>query len=195
MARGGIRRGKSRIQVENMQSDDLSRLLLPIGEQDHVLGPKTADLTLVEYGDYECPGCGALYLELKEVQRELGARLCVVYRQYPLAGMHPHAQEAAEAAEAAAAQGKFWEMHDLLFQNQRALKRHDLVGYAEQLGLDVGRFRRELGGRVYEERVREDFRSGVQNGVYGTPGLFLNGIRHQGEMDQQSLIARLTAKV
>lgn len=176
-----------------MQSEDLSRLLLPIGDQDHVFGPTSAPLTLVEYGDYECPACGTLYLELKEVQKKLQSRLRVVYRHYPLVGIHPHAQDAAEAAEAAGAQGRFWDMHEILFGHQQALKRHHLLAYAEQLGLDVDRFRRDLAGRVFEDRVREDFRSGVQNGVYSTPGLFLNGVRHQGAQDQQSLITQLTA--
>jgi len=115
-----------------------------------------------------------------------------VYRHYPLSGIHPQAQEAAEAAEAAGAQTRFWEMHDLLFQNQSALSRKNLLGYADNLKLDIGRFREELKTQVYDERVREDFRRGVQNGVYRTPGLFLNGVRHDGAWDRDTLFAKLT---
>lgn len=156
---------------------DLSRLLLPIQPDDHVRGGEEARYTLVEYGDYECPLCGQLFVELEELQSELGADLRLAYRQYPLSGVHPNAQLAAEAAEAAGAQGRFWEMHDTLFRNQSKLRRKDLYRYAEQLSLDLGRFQKELKNRVYEERVRQQFKLGVQNGVYGTPGLFINGVR------------------
>jgi protein-disulfide isomerase len=108
-------------------------------------------------------------------------------RHYPLSGVHHHAQQAAEAAEAAGAQGKFWEMHTLLFERQQALQTKDLIRYAGELGLDVERFRDELKRGKYSERVRADFLAGVQNGVYGTPGLFLNGVRYDGRWDQESL--------
>jgi protein-disulfide isomerase len=137
---------------------DTTKLLLPIHSEDHVYGPESAPFTLVEYGDYECPDCGRLFSIIHELQTTLGERLRIVYRHYPLGGIHPEAQEAAEAAEAAGAQGRFWEMHDLLFRHQDALKRKNLVGYAEGLGLDANRFRGELKQRVYEDRVREDFR-------------------------------------
>lgn len=171
---------------------DTTRLLLPIHAGDHVYGTESALCTLVEYGDYQCPGCGELFVIIRDLQASLGERLRIVYRHYPLGGIHPEAQEAAEAAEAAGAQGRFWQMHDLLFQNQQALKRKNLVAYAENLGLDVNRFRTELKQRVYEERVREDFRRGVQNGVFRTPGLFLNGVRHDGAWDRETLLQTLT---
>lgn len=171
---------------------DTTRLLLPIHAEDHVYGTEAALYTLVEYGDYECPACGELFLIIRDLQAALGERLRIVYRHYPLGGIHPEAQEAAEAAEAAGAQGHFWEMHDLLFQNQIALKRKDLLAYGERLGLDRDRFTREMKKRVYEERVREDFRRGVQNGVYKTPGLFLNGVRHDGAWDRETLLQTLT---
>ena len=171
---------------------DTTRLLLPIHAEDHVYGTGAALYTLVEYGDYECPACGELFLIIRDLQAALGERLRIVYRHYPLGGIHPEAQEAAEAAEAAGAQGHFWEMHDLLFQNQNALKRKNLLVYGERLGLDRDRFDRELKKRVYEERVREDFRRGVQNGVYKTPGLFLNGVRHDGAWDRETLLQTLT---
>jgi protein-disulfide isomerase len=171
---------------------DTTRLLLPIHDEDHVHGPAAAGYTLVEYGDYECPGCGKLFDIIRDLQATLGERLRIVYRHYPLSGIHPHAQDAAEAAEAAGAQGRFWEMHDLLFQNQNALKRKDLLTYGENLSLDMDRFRNELKREIYRDRVREDFRRGVQNGVYGTPGLFLNGVRHDGVWDRDTLLHKLT---
>jgi protein-disulfide isomerase len=176
-----------------MDSESLSGLLLPIRPFDHVQGPEDAPYTLVEYGDYECPDCGRLYLIVRDLQRDIGSRLRIVFRQYPLSGVHPHAQQAAEAAEAAGAQGKFWEMHALLFERQQALRTNDLIRYAEELGLDVERFRRELKNETHRERVRSDFLAGVENGVYGTPGLFLNGVRHAGEWDKESLRSHLTS--
>jgi protein-disulfide isomerase len=159
-------------------------LLDPVREWDHIKGSSDAPFTLVEYGDYECPDCGRLSDVLRSVQQDLGARLRVVYRHYPLSGVHKHAQLAAEAAEAASAQGKFWEMHDLLFENQQALERKDLVRYAEQLGLDGKKFLHELKEGVYQQRVRDNFIAGVQNGVNHTPGLFLNEVRYQGVFDE-----------
>jgi protein-disulfide isomerase len=173
---------------------DLTQLLLPIHAEDHVHGPESAPYTLVEYGDYECPACGQLFEIIRYLQATLGDRLRIVYRHYPLSGLHPHAQEAAEAAEAAGAQGHFWEMHDLLFRNQNALSHKDLLGYGERLSLDMSRFRQDLKKRTYEDLVREDFRRGVQNGVYNTPGLFLNGVRYDGAWDRDTLLRILTAK-
>jgi len=173
--------------VANINPVDLSRLLLPIRPEDHALGPDDAPYTLVEYGDYECPDCGRLYLILHDLQEELGAKLRIVFRQYPLSGIHKHAQQAAEAAEAAGAQGRFWDMHALLFENQQALETRHLLNYAETLALDVDRFKHELKQGTYSDRVRADFRAGVQNGVAGTPGLFINGTRHSGAWDAASL--------
>lgn len=173
--------------------EDTTQLLLPIHDGDHVHGPSSASFTLVEYGDYECPDCGRLFWIIRDLQAELGDRLRIVYRHYPLSGIHPHAQEAAEAAEAAATQSRFWEMHDILFQNQGALTRKNLVVYADNLKLDLERFRNELKNKAYNERVRDDFRRGVQNGVYRTPGLFLNGVRHDGAWDRDTLFLKLTA--
>jgi protein-disulfide isomerase len=177
-----------------MSYADLSRLLLPIRPSDHVHGPEDAPFTLVEYGDYECPDCGRLYVILRDLQRDIASRLRIAFRQYPLSGAHRHAQQSAEAAEAAGAQGKFWEMHTLLFERQQALRTADLVRYAEELTLDVERFRHELKNETYSERVRADFLAGVQNGVYGTPGLFLNGVRYDGEWDKESLRSHLMSR-
>jgi protein-disulfide isomerase len=160
---------------------------------DHTRGPEDAPYSLVEYGDYECPGCGRLYVILRDLQQDIASRLRIVFRHYPLSGLHHHAQQAAEAAEAAGAQGKFWEMHTLLFERQQALRTQDLIRYAEELTLDVERFRDELKTGMYSERVRADFLAGVQNGVYGTPGLFLDGVRYDGEWDKESLRSLLSS--
>lgn len=175
-----------------LDTADTTRLLLPIHDDDHVHGPESASYTLVEYGDYECPDCGQLFDIIRNLQSSLGDQLRIVYRHYPLSGIHPRAQEAAEAAEAAGQQDRFWEMHDLLFQNQSALQRKNLIAYAESLQLDAARVGQELKKRIYEDRVREDFRRGVQNGVYKTPGLFLNGVRHDGAWDRDTLLRVLT---
>lgn len=172
--------------------ETVARLTLPVGPRDHARGPATAPVTLVEYGDYECPHCGRAYPIVKAVQERMGPRLRFVFRNFPLREAHPNAQRAAEAAEAAGAQGKFWEMHDRLFERQFALDEDYLIEYAGDLGLDVERFRRELAARTYEPRVREDFRSGVLSGVNGTPTFFVNGVRHDGAWDVDALVAATT---
>ncbi len=177
-----------------MPEDTTDLLLLnPVHEWDHIRGSADAPFTLVEYGDYECPDCGRLFETLQSVQQDFGTRLRLVYRHYPLSGIHKHAQMAAEAVEAASAQGRFWEMHDLLFQNQNALEEKHLLQYAAQLDMGVDRFRLDLKQGSYAERVRQDFIAGVQNGVNGTPGLFLNGVRQPRVFDQPALIALLSA--
>jgi len=145
----------------------------------------------VEYGDYECPYCGAAYPVVKEVQAQMGEQLRFVFRNFPITTSHPHAAQAAEAAEAAAAQGRFWEMHDHLYEHQRHLRTADLHSYAEALGLDVPRFDRELAEHLYAEKIREDFMGGVRSGVNGTPTFFINGARYDGELDPESLLAAL----
>jgi protein-disulfide isomerase len=173
---------------------DSPRLTIPVGSSDHARGgPETAPLTLVEYGDYECPYCGAAYPIVKEIENVLGDELRSVFRNFPLGNAHPHAPQAAEAAEAAAAQGRFWEMHDRLYENQQHLETSDLVGYAEALGLDVARFETDLAQHTYESRVRSDFLSGVRSGVNGTPTFFINGVRHNGSYDFDTLLASLRA--
>jgi protein-disulfide isomerase len=171
----------------------VARLVVPVSERDHTSGPADAPVTLVEYGDYECLYCGQAYPIVKALQSRLGRRLRFAYRHFPLAEIHPLALGAAEAAEAAAAQGQFWEMHDLLYENQPALGESDLVRYAEQLELDVARFVNELARHTYEGRVREDFMSGVRSGVNGTPTFFINGIRHDGPWDIDGLGEALMA--
>jgi protein-disulfide isomerase len=172
-------------------NDEGARLTLPVSGRDHAQGPEDAPLTLVEYGDYECPYCGQAYPIVKRVQERLGEDLRFVFRNFPLREMHPHAQHAAEAAEAAGVQGRFWEMHDYVFEHQRALSDRHLREYAALLGLDEERFDRELTSHAHAARVRQDFSSGVKSGVNGTPTFFINGVRHEGPWDEESLIAAL----
>lgn len=160
-------------------------------ERDHVQGPADAAVTLVEYGDYECPYCGAAYPIVKEIQARMGNRLRFAFRNFPITTSHPHAEQAAEAAEAAAAQGRFWELHNHLYENQRRLRDDDLRSYAEALGLDVERFDKELAEHVHAERVHEDFMSGVRSGVNGTPTFFINGVRHDDSFDTETLLGAL----
>lgn len=160
---------------------------LPLREEDHIWGDKECGLILVEFGDYECPGCAEAYFIIERLEKELGKEFCFSFRHYAYAGIHPHAELAAQAAEAAGAQGKFWEMHRLLFENQQALEWKDLVGRAERLSLDIERFEDELKSEKYLEHVREDFRTGVQNGVFGTPTVFINGIRYNSVIDYEKL--------
>jgi protein-disulfide isomerase len=171
----------------------MSQLRVPVGPDDHVQGNAKAPVTLVEYGDFECPYCGAAYLVLKEIQRQMGEGVRFVFRQFPLAESHPHALAAAEASEAASAQGKFWPMHDLLYEHQTALGNVHLVGYARELGLDLNRFSKETEGHVYRARIEEDFRGGIRSGVNGTPSLFINGLRYDGPVDAKPLLAALKA--
>lgn len=163
----------------------------PLSAHDHIQGSPDADIVLVEYGDYECPYCGAAYPVVKELQKRLGHKLSFAFRNFPLANAHPHAEFAAEAAEAAAAQGKFWEMHDLLYEHQDALEPENLIEYATTLGLDLHRFTKEINEHVYATRVREDFRSGVRSGVNGTPTFFINGERYNGSYDVRSMLQAL----
>jgi protein-disulfide isomerase len=172
---------------------DRPRLTLPVGGRDHVRGPATAPLTLLEYGDYECPFCRAAHPVVEQVMQIMSDQLRFAYRHFPLAQIHPHAQGAAEAAEAAGAQRRFWEMHNVLFEHQDRLAARDLLAYASRLGLDVSRFAIELNTHAHAPRVREDFLSGVRSGVNGTPTFFINGVRHNGGYDLESLLTALTA--
>ena len=168
------------------------QLTMPVSEQrDHIQGPPTATVTLVEYGDFQCPHCARAHLMLKELQDHQGDDLRLVYRHFPLSQIHPLAQPAAEASEAAAAQGRFWEMHDVIFEDQEVLSEEALVTFAKALGLQLDRFIRELAEGVQAPRVREDFLSGVRSGVNGTPTCFNNGRRHDGGLDPHALIAAI----
>jgi protein-disulfide isomerase len=164
---------------------------MPVGSRDHVQGPANAAVTLVEYGDYECPYCAAAHVIVKKAQEIMTDQLRFVFRHFPLTQIHPHAEQAAEAAEAAGAQGRFWEMHDVLYENQPMLDTLNLVAFARELGLDTKRFVRELEAETYRERVREDFMSGVRSGVNGTPAFFINSFRYDGSWDLPPLVEAL----
>jgi protein-disulfide isomerase len=168
-----------------------AKLTLPVSERDHFQGSPEAPVTLVEYGDYECPFCGQAHFVVQELQEQLGDVMCFVFRNFPLTSVHPHAQHAAEAAEAAGAQGVFWEMHDFLFENQDALDDRHLLAYAAELGRDLAHFTRDLTEHRFAGRVREDFLSGVRSGVNGTPTFFINGLRYDGACDVGSLGAAI----
>jgi Na+/H+ antiporter NhaA len=161
-------------------------------KRDHIRGPLDAPVTVVEYGDFECPYCGRAEPVVRELLRDFGD-VRYVWRHLPLNDVHPHTQLAAEAAEAAAAQGAFWEMHDLLLAHQDALRPDDLIGYAEQLGLDVDRFTTDLREHTTTTRVAEDVDSADMSGVSGTPTFFINGRRHHGAYDIASLSAAVRA--
>ena len=164
-----------------MSRTTTSELSEPVDEErDQIQGPNEAPVTLLEYGDYECHYCGQAYPIIKEVQERLGDQLRFVFRNFPVRSMHPHAEHAAEAAEGAAVQGKFWEMHDQLYEHQNALEDDDLRDYADALDLDSEQFARELHEHVHEERVEEDIISGARSGVNGTPTFFINGERFDG---------------
>ena len=159
-------------------------LTQPVDEdRDHIEGPADAPVTLVEYGDYECPYCGQAYPIVKQVQEELGDDLRLVFRNFPLGNMHPHAKRAAEAAEAVGAQGNdpFWAMHDYLYEHQDALTDDDLKSYAAELDLDTDQFEQDLEASTSEDRVEEDFQSGIRSGVNGTPTFFVNDERFDGD--------------
>jgi protein-disulfide isomerase len=167
-------------------------LTLPVSEdRDHIQGSPDAAVTLVEYGDYQCPYCGAAYPIIKQVQAKMGESLRFVFRNFPITTAHPDAERAAEAAEAAAGQGKFWEMHDLLYENQNNLGDEDLRAYAGRLGLDLDRFDKELAERMHAERVHDDFMSGVRSGVNGTPTFYINGVRYDEAYELPTLLAAL----
>lgn len=168
----------------------MSKLSIPVDKQDHIQGIETAALTLVEYGDYECPYCGEAYYVLKAVQQAMGEDLRFVFRNFPLAEMHPHALHAAEFAEMAATQGLFWQAHDLLYENQGALSDHDLHEHAKALGIAPATLATAFDGR-FQERIEADFRGGLRSGVNGTPTLFINGTRYDGPRDAANLIIML----
>jgi len=168
-----------------------SKLTPQVSHRDHIQGPDTASVTLVEYGDYGCPYCGEAFPIVRAIQKRLGKRLRYVFRHFALTNAHPHAAPAAEAAEAAGAQGKFWEMHDTLYEHQNALEDEDLLEYATELDLDVARFSDDMAEHRHAARIREDFTSGVRSGVNGTPSFFINGVRHDGGYDLATLLAAI----
>jgi len=172
--------------------DNSVMLTQPVSARDHAEGPEDAPLTLVEYGDYQCPYCGAAYPVVKRLQKTLGKDLRFVFRNFPVTQAHPYALVAAEAAEAAALQGKFWEMHDLLYERQTHLTPDVIPVWAKKIGLDLNKFGKDIKqGGVVEKRIQEDRQSGIRSGVNGTPTFYINGKRYDGSPDYDSLLAAL----
>jgi protein-disulfide isomerase len=165
----------------------------PLGAGDHVTGPAAADLELVMYGDFQCPYCTAAQGPVRRVRERLGDRLRFGFRHFPIPELHPDAERAAQAAEAAAAQGAFWAMHDALYASGGRLHEDEIVALATRLGLDAERLRAELREGVHAARVARDVESGRRNGVTGTPGFFANGRLVDGAFDAGSLVDALTA--
>src|SRR5262249_32048976 len=169
-------------------------IILMDGQRDHVEGQIEAPIALLEYGDYECPFCAEAQPIVREIQEHFGDKLCFAFRHFPVTPVHPRAELAAEAAEAANAQGKFWEMHELLLENQRALDNQSLPAFAAALGLDEARLIGEVMLRIYARRIRHDFNLGVRDGVNGTPCFFINGRRYDGAIRLKPLLVAIARR-
>jgi protein-disulfide isomerase len=169
----------------------MAELTVPVTKTDHVLGDLKAPVVIVEYGDYQCPYCGQAYAIAKGLLREFGDDLCLVFRNFPLTQVHPLAAMASQAAEAAGAQGKFWEMHDLLYEHQEALEFEDILSYAQEIKLDIERFSQDVQTGAFRERISQDTRSGIRSGVNGTPTFFLNGVRYDDSWDFETFSATI----
>ena len=169
----------------------MADLTPPLSAEDHADGPERAEFELVMYGDFQCPYCAAAYPIVRRIRDQMAGRLLFAFRHFPLREIHPDAERAAEAAEAAAAQGAFWQMHDRMYESGGALSREDLLGYASELGLDTDRVAAELDSEVNRPRVQRDLDSGIASGVTGTPGFFVAGRLYGGSFDAQSLRAAL----
>ena len=167
------------------------RLTQPVASRDHARGPESAPVTLVEYGDFECPHCGAAYPVLADLQQRFADRLRFVFRHFPLTNVHPHAQAAAEASEWAAGQDRFWQLHDRIYETQKQLSQPHLARLVGELGLDGSSLSRMLEEHLFFVRVKEDFFNGIKSGVKGTSAFFLNDVRHEG--DASSLAAAIEA--
>lgn len=167
-------------------------LTLPVNSsRDHVLGPQKAPITLLEYGDYECPYCRQANRIVANVVQQLGNNMRFAFRNFPLTQIHPHAQHAAEAAECAGAQDRFWEMHHILYENQHAIEDENLVEYAKILELNMSRFQNDFYNHNFAGLVREDFLSGIRSGVNGTPTFYINGMRYNDSWNQETLTRTL----
>jgi protein-disulfide isomerase len=171
--------------------DESPTLTMVVSERDHIEGSLNAPLTLVEYGDYQCPYCGMAYPVVKALQKTLGKKLRFVFRNFPLAQIHPYAMAAAEAAEGAALLDKFWPMHDLIYENQAALSAEALVEWAKKLGITLPAFKKVLGSPEIPKRLKEDRTSGIRSGVNGTPTFYINGKRFDAQPSYESLLAVL----
>jgi protein-disulfide isomerase len=173
-----------------MSLGDYNRLLTPILEQDHIQGLVSSSVILVQYGDYQCPTCGEAHQLIKAIQQQAND-LCFVFRHFPQPQIHPYAQRAAEAAQAAATQGQFWQMHDILFTHQQALGNGDLVEYANNIGLDIPQFLQDISSQIHIARINQDIESGLHSGVTAAPALFINGIRYTSRWNIEQLMAAI----
>ncbi len=173
----------------------MATLKVPVTKKDHIQGDDGAAITLVEYGDYECPHCGHAYPIIKRVQEHFGKQLRFVFRNFPLNQVHPNAESAAEAAEFAAVHGRFWEMHDGIFENQEDLEIPMLLELAETLGLASAGLKTALESGEFTPRVKEDFSGGARSGVNGTPTFFINDHRHDGGFEFESLVETIEARL
>ena len=176
-----------------MSQTDSIMLAVPMNENDHVMGPTSAPVTVVNYGDYQCPGCQKTHRSTEKMARELLDKVRLVHRHFPLVKSHPRALRAAEAAEAAAAQGKFWEMHRRLYLRPDRLRDRDLRGHANEIGLDLERFDREMASGIHADQVLKDFHFSLNHGITGTPTTFINGVRYA--MSGVGLVATVKALV
>jgi protein-disulfide isomerase len=170
-----------------------THLAVPVSERDHYQGPATAAVTLVQYGDYECPYTRLSTNVVRAIQQQLGEQLRFVYRNFPLTEIHPHALHAALAAEAAAAQGQFWQMHDSIFHHQHTLEDADLEQFAEAVGLDLQQYARALADQRALARIEEDVEGGERSGVQGTPTFFINGVLYRASWEREALLLALQA--
>ena len=166
----------------------MTKLSIAVSSKDHLQGDPDAPCTLVEYGDYQCPSCGQAYPIVKRVQKHFGKRLSFVFRNFPLSQMHRYAESAAETAEFAAAHDKFWQMHDLLYENQDRLGNELWIELAQELHLASAQLTEALETKEFQPRVKADFSGGVRSGVNGTPTFFINSVRHDGSYDFASLV-------
>src|SRR5262245_39813912 len=182
---------RHRSPSEHTIGSGMAELTPPVSAEDHVDGPDRAEFELVMYGDFQCPYCTAAYPILRRIRDRMAGRLLFVFRHFPLREIHPDAERAAEVAEAAGAQGAFWQMHDRMYESGGALSRGDLISYTAELGLDSERVDAELDSGTHRPRVQRDLDSGIASGVTGTPGFFVGGRLHGGSFDAQSLTAAL----
>lgn len=173
----------------------MHKLKVAVGKQDHIQGKIDAPVKLVEYGDFECPNCGEAYPIVKEIQKELGNKLCFIFRHFPLKELHDHAFSAACAAEAAGKQKKFWQMHDMLFEHQDSLHEEGLLEYGRALVLNTRQFIKDMRSAKIIKKVRDDFANGVRSGVNGTPTFYINGIRYDGSYDYDAMIKELEMRI
>ena len=173
----------------------MKQLILPVNDDDHVFGNPGARIELVEYGDYECPHCGRAYPIVKDIQQKFGADLKFVFRNFPLSKIHANAFAAAVATEAASLQEKFWEMHDIIFENQRRLDQDHIYLFADTLGLDLERFEDDMQRKSLADKVEQDFESGLRSGVSGTPTFFINGKQYDGDWEGEHLYRYLKREI